>query len=242
MGEESLMSATNTPRWIGIGLLGLPLYGALTFWSSLDPQPDPDTHYEAWSRFVTTDHYVLSHLFGSTLGLILAIFGTFALGTYLTGGRAGRLGLVAMVVTVLGTALFLPGMGVSTFAAPAEGQAYLAGIEEFSKLPSSFADTVFAATSMLVIVLLFVGNVLLGIAVWRSGTLPRWAGALWASAAVLMYPLGIVYAALIGVQSTPRTVLVGALLLVIGGGWIALRALRRPSTQTVGVSAQARVQ
>ena len=129
------MGATNTTRWIGAGLLGLPLYGALTFWSSLHPQPDPNTYYEAWSHFVTTDHYVLSHLFGSILGLILAIFGTFALGAYLTRSRAGHLGLVAMVITVLGSALFLPGMGVSTFAAPEEGQAYLAGIEEFSKLP-----------------------------------------------------------------------------------------------------------
>ena len=74
-------------------------------------------------------------------------------------------------------------------------------------------------TSLLVIVLGFVGNVLLGVAVWRSGILPKWAGALWAAGAVFMYPLGIVYAAVIlGVQSTPRTVLVGALLLVIGGG------------------------
>ena len=237
------MSATNTARWIGIGLLGLPLYGALTFWSSLDPQPDPNTHYEAWARFVTTDHYVLSHVLGSTLGLILAIFGTFALGACLVGGRSGRLGLVAMVTTVLGTALFLPAMGVSTYATPQEGQAYLAGIEEFSELPPSFADTVFALTSLLVIVLLFVGNVLLGIAVWRSGVLPRWAGALWAVAAVLMYPLGIVYAVVIlGVQSTPRTVLVGALLLVIGGGWIALSALRRPSAETVGAKVRPTVQ
>ncbi len=30
------MNATNTNRWIGIGLLDLPLYGALTFWSTLD--------------------------------------------------------------------------------------------------------------------------------------------------------------------------------------------------------------
>ncbi len=237
------MNATSINRWIGIGLLGLPLYGALTFWSSLDPQPDPDTHYEAWSRFVTTDHYVLSHLLGSILGLILAIFGTFALGAYLARGRSGRLGLVSMVVTVVGTALFLPAMGVSTFAAPMEGQAYLAGIGEFSRLPSSFADTVFAATSLLVILLLFVGNVLLGIAVWRSGTLPRVAGAIWVTAAVLMYPLGIVYAAVIlGVQSTPPTVLVGAFLLVVGGGWMALRGLRRSSTPTVGMGAQPRVQ
>lgn len=237
------MSAANTTRWIGIGLLGLPLYGALTFWSSINPQPDPNTHYEAWSRYVTTDHYVLGHVLGSTLGLIFAIFGTFALGVYLANSRAARLGLVAMVVTILGSTLFLPAMGVSTYAVPDEGQAYLAGIEEFSKLPDTFADTVFMMTSLLVILLLFVGNVLIGVAVWRSETLPRWAGALWAGAAVLMYPLGIVYAvAILGVQSTPRTVLVGAALIVIGGAWMALRVLRQPSTETVGVTAQPRVQ
>ncbi len=236
------MDATKVTRWIGIGLLGLPLYGALTFWSSMNPQPDPSTHYEAWSRFVTTDHYVWTHVVGSIVGLILAIFGTFALGAFLADSRAGRLGLVAMVLTVLGSALFLPAMGVSTFAAPEEGQAYLVGIEEFSKLPSTFADTMLVATSLLFVLLLFVGNVLLGVAVWRSETLPRWTGALWAAGAVFMYPLGLVYAATIGAQSTPPTVLVGALLLVIGGGWMALSVLRRPSTRTVGVTAQPRVQ
>lgn len=237
------MSATNTTRWIGVGLLGLPLYGALTFWSSLNPQPDPGTRFEAWARYVTTDHYVLTHVLGSGLGLILAIFGTFALGAYLATSRAGRLGLVAMVVTVFGTALFLMAMGVSTFSAPHEGQAYLAGIEEYDKLPPIFADTVFMASSLLVIVLAFVGNVLLGVAVWRSGMLPRWAGALWAAAAVFMYPLGIVYAvAILGVQSTPRTVLVGALLVVISGAWMAFDVLRRPSAEVAGVRAQPRAQ
>src|SRR3712207_2977011 len=101
------MVAANTNKWIGVGLLGLPLYGVLTFWSSLNPQPDPNTDYEAWSRYVTTNHYVLTHVFGSILGLILGIFGTFALGAYLTRSRAGRMGLVAMVITVLGSALFL---------------------------------------------------------------------------------------------------------------------------------------
>jgi hypothetical protein len=67
----------------------------------------------------------------------LAIFGTFALGAYLTRSRAGRLGLVAMVLTVLGSTLFLPAMGVSTFAVPEEGQAVLAGLEEFEELPPS---------------------------------------------------------------------------------------------------------
>jgi hypothetical protein len=235
------MSVPNTSRWIGVGLLGLPLYGVLTFWSSLDPQPDPGTRYEAWARFVTTDHYVLTHVLGSILGLVFAIFGTFALGAYLANSRAGRLGLVAMVITVLGSALFLPAMGVSTFAVPEEGQAYLAGIEEYRNLPDIFADTVFALISLMVILLLFVGNLLLGVAVWRSETLPKWAGALWAAAAVFMYPLGIVYAAVIlGVQVTPRTVLVGALLIVVSGAWMAWSVLRRPAG-TAGAAAQPRV-
>src|SRR5215217_4524743 len=69
------MSTPNITRWIGIGLLGLPLYGILTFFSSIDPQPDPNTHYEAWSRFVTSDGYVLKHLFLTILGTIFGIFG-----------------------------------------------------------------------------------------------------------------------------------------------------------------------
>jgi hypothetical protein len=235
------MSATNTTRWIGIGLLGLPLYGVLTLYSSIDPQPDPSTHLEAWARFVTTNHYVLGHLLGSILGLIFAIFGTFALGVYLATSRAGRLGLVAVTMTVLGSALFLPLQGVSTFSAPEEGQAVLAGIEEFSKLPDIFANTVFGLTGLLVIVLQFVGNILLGLAVWRSGTLPRWAGALWAGAHVLMY-LSLVYAQTIGAASTPPTVPVGAVLVVISGAWLALSVLRRPSAQAVGIQAQPSVQ
>jgi len=235
------MSAVNTTKWIGIGLLGLPLYGVLTFWSALDPQPDPNTYYEAWSRYVSTDYYVLKHLLGSGLGLILAIFGTFALGAYLSRSRAGGLGLVAMVITVLGNALFLMPMGVSTFTAPKTGQAYLAGIEEFSQLPPIFADTLGSVTSLLVIPLLLVGNVLLGVAIWRSGNLPRWAGVLWAAAPVFMYPLGLVYAVFVS-GSTPPTVLVGALLIVISGAWIAWSVLRRPSVKTVGVAAQPSVQ
>ena len=236
------MSTPNTTNWIRAGLLGLPISGALTFWSSTDPQPDPNVNYEAWSRFATTNHYVLGHVFGSILGLILAIFGTFALGAYLTRSRAGRMGLWAMVTTVFGSALFLPGMGISTFAAPKQGQAYLAGIEEFAKLPDIFADTVFALTSLLMVLLIFAGNVLLGVAVWRSRTLPKLAGVMWAAAAVLMYPMGLVYEATIGPQSTPPTVLVGAALMVAGGGWIALRAMRRPSVKATGVHAEPSVQ
>src|SRR3712207_718328 len=231
------MSPPNTTRWIGIGLLGLPLYGALTLWSSLEGQPDPQTQLEAWARFVTTNEYVIGHLFGSILGLIFLIFGVYALGVYLATSRAGRLGLWAMVLTVLGSALFLPLQGIATFAAPEEGQAVLAGLEEFEELPPIFADTVQALTGLVVILLGFVGNILVGVAVWRSGTLPRWAGALWAGAHVLMY-LSLVYGQTIGPASTPPTVPLGAVVLVISGVWIVLTVWSRPSgARAVGAAA-----
>ena len=236
------MPTPNITRWIGVGLLGLPLYGVLTFWSSLEGQPDPDTQLEAWARFVTTNEYVIGHLFGSILGLICLIFGAFALGVYLATSRAGHMGLWAMFLTVLGSALFLPLQGLSTFAVPEEGQAVLAGLEEFEALPDIFADTVAGLTALVVILLGFVGHILVGVAVWRSRTLPRWAGALWAGANVLMY-LSLVYGQTIGPASTPLTVPLGALVLVISGAWMVFSVLRRPSSAQVvgGAAAQPRV-
>src|ERR687889_1115545 len=231
------MPTPNTTRWIAIGLLGLPLYGVMTFFSSIDPQPDPNTHYEAWSRFATTDGYVLKHLFLTILGTIFGIFGTIALGAYLTKSRAGGMGLWAMVLTVLGYSLFLTWAGTSTFSAPREGQAYLAGIEEFHELPIILAITLQGLTVVVSIVLGFVGNVLLGVAVWRSGILTKWAGALWAFAPVLMYIFGIVYALTIGANATPPTVPAGAVLIVISGAWMAWSVLTRPAAERVGVAA-----
>ena len=236
------MSAQSITRCMGIGLLGLPIYGVLTFFSSLNPQPDPNTHYEAWARYVTTDFYLLKHLFASGLGLILVIFGTIALGAYLITSRAGRMGLVGMVIAVFGTLLFLMIGGLSIFAVPKEGQAFLAGIEEYAKLPTILADTALLPTMGVGVLLMLVGNVLLGVAVWRSGILPRWAGALWVAGSALPL-LGQIYIILpIGADSTPPTVPTGAVLLVIGGAWMAYSVLRRPSARTVGVQAQPRVQ
>jgi hypothetical protein len=236
------MSTPNTTKWIGAGLLGLPLYGVLSFFSSLNPQPDPNTHYDAWARFVTTDFYLLKHLFVSILGTILVIFGTFALGAYLARSRAGRMGLVAMAITIFGSLLFLTVGGVSTFAAPEQGQIHLAGIEEYRNLPTILAQTAMMATMGVGMLLMLVGNVLLGVAVWRSGALPKWAGALWAAGSALPM-LGMLYALLpIGADATPATVPVGMVLLVISGAWMAWSVLRGPFAQAVGVGAQPRVQ
>ena len=226
------MGVTNTGSWIRAGLLGLPLYGLLTLWASREPQPDPDTEYEAWARFVTTDEYVLTHVLGTGLGVILVIFGTFALGAHLAGTRAARSGLVGMVLAVFGQSIFLFFGGVSAFGSPMEGQAYLAGMN-LGELPQSTAGNVQNLVLLLAILLCLVGNVLLGIAVWRSGSLPRWAGALWIVAALLMYPFGIVLGALT-TGATPVTVPIGAGLVTVAGGWMFWHLRSQASVAPVG--------
>ena len=224
-------SSPNTTNWIRIGLLALPISGVLTAWATLTPQPNPSTEFDAWSHFVTTTYFMLTHLLGTMLGIILLIFGVIALGAYLAKekGRSRRLGLVAMVVTIAANMLFLPIAGWAAFGEPAIGRAYLSGIEEAMQINPG-PD--FSAIFLLSVVLAFIGNVLLGIAIWRSRILPKWAGAIWIAWAVLFYVAGVLYG-LLFVGSSPPTQPVGALLIAISGGWIVWSVFRQPPPATL---------
>lgn len=226
----SSSSSLNTTNWIRIGLLALPISGLLTAWATLTPQPNPSTEFEAWSRFVTTYYFMLTHLLGTMLGIILLIFGVIALGAYLAKwGRSGRLGLVAMVTTIAANMLFLPIAGWAAFGEPAVGRAYLSGIEEAIQFNPGVDFTVIFLLSVL---LAFIGNILLGIAIWRSRTLPKWSGAIWIAWAVMFYIAGVLYG-LLFVGSSPPTQPVGAVLMAISGGWIVWSIFRQPSPATL---------
>ncbi|MFL6523021.1 MAG: hypothetical protein ACJ71B_06020 [Nitrososphaera sp.] len=80
--------------------------------------------------------------------------------------------------------------------------------------------------SVLAIVLGFVGNVLLGISIGRSRTLPKWAGAIWVAWAAMFYMAGVLYGFLLK-GSSPPTQPLGSLLMSISGGWIAWSAFRQ---------------
>ena len=231
------MPTANISGWIRIGLLALPVYGLLTFWATLESQPDQTKNPEAWARFVSSTAHLLTHLFGSIGGTILAILGVFALGAYLARSCAVGMGLAAMVMAVVGHALFLSVVGLSAFATPAIARAYLAGMQNVMRVHFGSAQT---ATFGLGILLLLVGNVLLGVAVWRSGTLPKWAGAIWAASALMFYVLGAVLA-MATTGSSLLTQPLAAVLMVVSGGWIAWSVLRQPSAEAVRVAAQPRV-
>jgi hypothetical protein len=101
----------------------------------------------------------------------------------------------------------------------------LTGIEEAMLID---VGTDYIVIFMLVIVLAFIGNALLGIAIWRSGTLPKWAGAIWIAWAVMFYVAGVLSGFLFTSSSLP-TQPIGSLMMVISGGWIAWGVFRQPS-------------
>ncbi|WP_104164938.1 hypothetical protein [Arthrobacter sp. SX1312] len=219
------MRSRLSVKWVKAGLVTLPAYGLLTAWSSIKAQPDQTTDPEAWAQFVTSPSYLASHLIGSTGGTILAIFGVFALGCYLAPASTGRLALPAMVVTVLGHALLMVPAVISTFATPALGRAYLSGMPDVMQV--EFPDAL-TGTFLLGLLLALVGNLLLGVAIWRSGTLPKGAGGLWIVSALIFYVLGVV----LGLATTGATLPtqpLGALLVAGAGAWIAGSAFRRDS-------------
>ena len=226
------MNSQNISHWIRAGLWALPVSWLVTAWSTLEPQPDQEKDPDAWARFVSSDGYQFSHLIGSTFGTILAIFGVFALGCCLANSRVGGLALAAMVTAAAGTALLLVPAVISTFTTPAIGKAYLGGNQEVMQLEFPGSMT---AAFLIGLLLAFLGNILLGVAVWRSHVLPRWAGALWAAGAVVFYLLGVVLGQATTGSSLP-TQAAGAAMMAVAGGWIAWSGYR-PATAATDLTA-----
>jgi hypothetical protein len=213
---------TPAAGWIRVGLFALPVYGLLTAYATLEPQPDQASDPDGWARFVSSTSYLVGHVVGNVLGTTLAIFGTFALGAFLATSRAPRLALSGMVLAVAGHILFTVPGAISTFATPAIGTAYLAGNRDVMQLAFPPVMTAILALGLLLAV---IGNTILGVAIWRSGTLPRWAGLIWIVGTLVFYVLG----AALGMATTGAslpTQPVGGALLAISGAWIAWAALR----------------
>ena len=120
-----------------------------------------------------------------------------------------------MILSIFGIALMLSRLGVIAYVVPALSRSYLNGNLESIRI----LDRVFAGPLEMVdnvsSVSYSVGFFLFGIAVWRSGTLPRWAGVLLA-----------IHAPLITGPFSVAGSVTGALLALMGGAWIALSSMR----------------
>lgn len=123
--------------WVRAGLWLLPVYGVLTFLATLTHQPDPQTEFESWSRYVTTGVFLVSHIFGSIFGAAVGILGLAALTAYLAGTRRSGLAVAGFTLAVIGNVFIASLFGIAAGAQPALGNAFLAGNATAEDLYSS---------------------------------------------------------------------------------------------------------
>jgi hypothetical protein len=217
---------------IRLGLLTLPLAGLLLTWatSAFLDLSDAVVAPEEVAQAYTSLGYFLSQFVGYLVGLTLLTVGVFALTVYLSEIRRERWTLVAMVMSVLGIGLLLSHYGFSTYALPVLGEAYLDGVQNALVLANTILlDGLTRSVLYAAFLLYSAGFILFGFGVWSSGALPKWAGVLLALHAPLFTaPLPDLFSVL------------GALLLLVGGGWITFAVLRRPPTRGAGAEPEPR--
>jgi hypothetical protein len=221
---------------IRLGLLTLPLAGLLVTWATVASSAFYNFSGAAVvgpkevARASTSLGYFLSQFVGYLLGLTLLTVGVFALTVYLSEIRRERWTLVAMVLSVLGIGLLLSHHGLRTYALPVLGKAYLDGVQNAVVLANSILlDGLTRSVFYAAFLLYSAGFILFGFGVWGSGALPKWAGVLLAlHAPLLTAPIPDLFS------------IVGALLLVIGGGWIMFAVLRRPPSREAGAGPEPR--
>jgi hypothetical protein len=183
------------------------------------------------NQAIVTSGYFVSELVGNGLALTLLIFGVMALYAYLATTRVRALALGAMVLSIFGIALQLIELGVFAYTIPALSRSFLNGNPESVRILDYIFSGPIRITATLALLLYLAGFILWGVAIWRSGMLPKWAGVLVASHAPLL---------ILGPFSLVGPV-VGGLLAVVGGGWIALSVLRGPPPAQMQAEAEPRV-
>jgi hypothetical protein len=204
------------------GLLALMAYGMAVFSSTLTHQPDPSSDFRAYAEYVTTPSFLVSHLAGSIAGTTIGILGLLALYAALPSPDRRRwIAVAALATSVSGLSLVMTLFGAAAYAQPAIGRAYLAGDQGAIQINSDIYGPVAISVGVLGGVLYSLGGILFGVAIWRSGRLPKWTGEAYAIAVPLLSLVGLV----VGAAQT-----LAAVLLTTAAAGITHAALRPAST------------
>ena len=222
--EEHNLSHVNTVdptlRYARTGLWALPIFAATLFAGTITHQPPPQTDLADWSRYVTTNEFLASHIAFSIVGSVFGAIGSVSLGIVLMHRRSVKLGLwgllTGLAANVLGPSIF----GIAAFAQPAIGRFYLAGHHDLA--PALYSDaaqgTPMVIVALVFIVLLVTSFVVFGVAFGRLALMPRAAGLGYAVSGPLFAVIG--FALDNWIQS------VAAVLMTACAAWMVI-ALRR---------------
>lgn len=204
-----------------LGAVSLVVAGILfVLYPAIRPFSD-ETSLSGATAFASPE-WLLAHIMGM-LGFTLIGLGMLGLYFALRETRVERLTFGSLVVGWLGISLTLPYYGGEAFGLHAIGQEAL---RQHSAALVSLADVVRGGPQEVMfgvgLLLLGVSAVMVAIAIWRSGVLPRWSGVPFALAFALYIPQFF--------GNQPIRVAHG-LLVAIGCLWIAVGMWRRSSAR-----------
>jgi hypothetical protein len=214
IAERSALTVPSAPvRW-GAWLLPIAAILPVIFFTigMIGPNPDVDTDPKGAADAAANAGAVGGGIV-YMLAAVALILGLMALYVWLATGRTGRAALAGLVLSVVSVGLLLAGLGAAFLAAAIAANVYLSGDAGASavlaKLSGGNFGTAVLVDFIATMVVGLIGGVANGVAIWRSGTLPKWAGVLYAAGFALM------------MASAPIVTQLGGVLLVIGGVWIA---------------------
>jgi hypothetical protein len=177
-------------RLASLGVWLLPVYALLLALSTLTHEPDHAEDFEAWSRFVTTDVFVVSHVGASILGAGLGLVGSVCAMVLMLRGPAAGTALVATALTIIGNVLFTSVFAAAAYAQPAIGRAFLGGTPGAEGLYDDVYGAPLLTAFALGAVTFIAGALLVGRALARTAPSLRWAGWTYGASLVLFLVAG----------------------------------------------------
>jgi hypothetical protein len=179
----------SAPARTRLGAAALAAAGVLfLLYPAVRPWEDESTLAGA-TKAMSSGAWVASHLF-AMIGFILIPLGLLAVHGAISRTGAERLGFTALVTAWIGVGLTLPYYGAEDFGLNAIARKAKQGqVRDLLDLVDAVRFGPAQATLFAVgLLLLGVGAVLVAIAVWRSGVLPRSSGILFGVGFALFFP------------------------------------------------------
>lgn len=203
-----------------LSLVGLLLRGPI-----IDQAVNP----EAFSQAAVSSRHVMawSLLLPS---LVVQLFGFMGVYAFLAGSKVDKWAFHGMWMSVAGNGLFLPFAGIIAFITPAVSELYLAGQPEAIDIANAGLAGAFALPFFILsALLLLVGSIVLGVAIWKSGSLPKWSAVPYVIHALfLTFVAPFAYA----------LELTGGVLLLWSTAWIAWAIWQQTKSGETAVQAQ----
>ena len=179
MDEFDSKNSSPFSKRISLGAIALVLAGL-----ALIPQgiltanvPSDPEHNIEFAAGANSLGYRLSMML-VVISLALFILGVFALYAHLAQTKQEKMAFAGLIVTVGLLALFLPMTGFAAFVVPAIGALIQQGHTEMVAVMVETFKEPFLPIQFFAGILWNIGNILLGVAIWRSGTLWKWGGLL----------------------------------------------------------------